>query len=368
MWVPHGGVVRHGRHEHRRLPRAGRSARALTRPRVVAGYTIRMPALAVHTIGAGGGSVARIDAGGALVVGPESTGAVPGPPATGEVGRDPTVTDADLVLGRIPDRAPRSPGLGRARRRRGDGARMPRTRGRTAEGIVAGGRRQRWSGAVRVGDGRAGRGPSRDRAGSRSAGAGPAARVRGARRRSECAPVDRAAQRAGVLSARSGLVSCAADQRELVRSWPTPRRSHAGPTTMLRAGASRVEAAGARSAWTGGGPVAVETFVDCRYRRAEPRADRRRRSTEFPVGARAAERVSARYGAADRGGGAARPRVAAESPLDAGRAARRLRGRGSSGRRVVDRAGLHGVGAGRLGRGAGAGRRVVDSVAGPRPA
>ena len=67
----------------------------------VAGYPIRMPALAVHTIGAGGGSIARIDAGGALVVGPQSAGAVPGPACYGAEAGRPTVTDADLVLGRI---------------------------------------------------------------------------------------------------------------------------------------------------------------------------------------------------------------------------------------------------------------------------
>jgi N-methylhydantoinase A len=57
--------------------------------------------LAVHTVGAGGGSIARLDAGGALKVGPESAGAEPGPAAYGRGGRAPTVTDADLVLGRL---------------------------------------------------------------------------------------------------------------------------------------------------------------------------------------------------------------------------------------------------------------------------
>ena len=72
----------------------------------VAGYPIRLPALDVHTIGAGGGSIARVDAGGALVVGPESAGARPGPACYGLGGTHATVTDADLVLGRIPgDRA-----------------------------------------------------------------------------------------------------------------------------------------------------------------------------------------------------------------------------------------------------------------------
>jgi len=64
------------------------------------GRPVRQPMVAVHTIGAGGGSIARLDAGGALRVGPESAGADPGPAC---YGRDsvPTVTDANLVLGRL---------------------------------------------------------------------------------------------------------------------------------------------------------------------------------------------------------------------------------------------------------------------------
>ena len=68
----------------------------------VAGFPIRIPALAVHTIGAGGGSIAAVDPGGALTVGPRSAGAQPGPACYGLGGTEPTVTDADLVLGRIP--------------------------------------------------------------------------------------------------------------------------------------------------------------------------------------------------------------------------------------------------------------------------
>lgn len=75
----------------------------------VAGFPIRLPSLDVHTIGAGGGSIARIDPGGALVVGPQSAGAVPGPVCYGRGGVAPTVTDADLVLGRVPASLP---GLG----------------------------------------------------------------------------------------------------------------------------------------------------------------------------------------------------------------------------------------------------------------
>ena len=68
----------------------------------VAGLPVRAPALDIHTIGAGGGSIARLDSGGALVVGPESAGARPGPACYGHGGTRPTVTDADLVAGRIP--------------------------------------------------------------------------------------------------------------------------------------------------------------------------------------------------------------------------------------------------------------------------
>jgi len=68
------------------------------------GLPVRTPTVDVHTVGAGGGSIARIDAGGALRVGPESAGADPGPACYGK-GSEPTVTDAHLVLGRLrPDR------------------------------------------------------------------------------------------------------------------------------------------------------------------------------------------------------------------------------------------------------------------------
>ena len=62
---------------------------------------IHVPMVDVHTIGAGGGSIARIDDAGMLVVGPESAGADPGPICYGRGGRQPTMTDANLVLGRL---------------------------------------------------------------------------------------------------------------------------------------------------------------------------------------------------------------------------------------------------------------------------
>lgn len=67
----------------------------------VAGLPVRVPILDIHTVGAGGGSLARFDAGGALRVGPESAGADPGPICYGR-GELPTVTDANLLLGRLP--------------------------------------------------------------------------------------------------------------------------------------------------------------------------------------------------------------------------------------------------------------------------
>ena len=72
----------------------------LTRESTVAGVPVSMPMLDIHTAGAGGGSIARFDAGGMLRVGPESAGADPGPICFGR-GTVPTVTDANLLLGRL---------------------------------------------------------------------------------------------------------------------------------------------------------------------------------------------------------------------------------------------------------------------------
>jgi N-methylhydantoinase A len=66
----------------------------------IAGFPISVPMLDIHTVGAGGGSLARFDAAGALRVGPESAGADPGPICYGR-GNQPTVTDANLLLGRL---------------------------------------------------------------------------------------------------------------------------------------------------------------------------------------------------------------------------------------------------------------------------
>jgi N-methylhydantoinase A len=64
-----------------------------------AGYTLKVPAIDLAEVGAGGGSLLWIDSGGALQVGPQSAGAVPGPVCYGQGGSEPTVTDANLVLG-----------------------------------------------------------------------------------------------------------------------------------------------------------------------------------------------------------------------------------------------------------------------------
>jgi N-methylhydantoinase A len=69
--------------------------------RSIDGYACRLPSVGVHTVGAGGGSIAWIDAGGAMRVGPQSAGANPGPACYGHGGTEPTVTDANVVLGRI---------------------------------------------------------------------------------------------------------------------------------------------------------------------------------------------------------------------------------------------------------------------------
>jgi N-methylhydantoinase A len=81
----------------------GRAARV--HEREIGGFPIRLPSVDLHTVGAGGGSLVRVDAGGAIRVGPESAGAHPGPACYG-AGGGPTVTDANLLLGRLPAELP----------------------------------------------------------------------------------------------------------------------------------------------------------------------------------------------------------------------------------------------------------------------
>ena len=124
----------------------------LTGEKTVGLARVALPSLDIHTLGAGGGSIARVDAGGILHVGPESAGADPGPACYGKGGTAPTVTDANLVLGLLD---PANFLGGRIAPRRGGGARArstrsPRTRAPSclaaAEGIVAGRQHQHGGG------------------------------------------------------------------------------------------------------------------------------------------------------------------------------------------------------------------------------
>lgn len=74
---------------------------SLTSEGHIGDYPVAVPMVDMHTIGAGGGSIAKVDAGGMLLVGPESAGASPGPACYGQGGVQATVTDANLVLGRL---------------------------------------------------------------------------------------------------------------------------------------------------------------------------------------------------------------------------------------------------------------------------
>jgi len=114
---------------------------ASARDTFVGGYPIMVPMIDLHTLGAGGGSIAWIDEGGAFRVGPQSAGAVPGPAAYGQGGTEASVTDANLVLGRLDEdnflggEMALDPGAARAAVQRiADRLGVPLTA--TAEGIV----------------------------------------------------------------------------------------------------------------------------------------------------------------------------------------------------------------------------------------
>lgn len=78
-----------------------RGTAPIRRDQTVAGMPVRTPTVDIHTVGAGGGSIAWIDAGGLLKVGPHSAGARPGPACYGHGGTEPTVSDANVRLGRL---------------------------------------------------------------------------------------------------------------------------------------------------------------------------------------------------------------------------------------------------------------------------
>jgi N-methylhydantoinase A len=84
---------------------------AITGGREIAGRSLALPMVDVHTVGAGGGSIAWCDAGGALRVGPRSAGARPGPACYGHGGTEPTVTDASLLLGHLDSGSPLAGGV-----------------------------------------------------------------------------------------------------------------------------------------------------------------------------------------------------------------------------------------------------------------
>ncbi len=79
----------------------GRFSEATARDTWIGGYPVMVPMIDIHSLGAGGGSIAYVDSAGEFQVGPQSAGAVPGPAAYGEGGDEPTVTDANVVLGRL---------------------------------------------------------------------------------------------------------------------------------------------------------------------------------------------------------------------------------------------------------------------------
>jgi N-methylhydantoinase A/oxoprolinase/acetone carboxylase beta subunit len=217
--------------------------------REVAGLPLRLPSLDVLTIGAGGGSLAGLDAGGALRVGPRSAGADPGPACYGRGGTMPTVTDADLVAGRIPADAP-FPGIGRLDVHAARGA-LDRA-GVSAIGVlrVVDAAMEQALRAVTVARGV----DPRDCSLVAFGGAGPlhaAALAEALGMRRVIIPA-----RAGVLSAVGVLGS--PQQRDIVRSWGAPR-DHAGAERAARAMADDV------GALLGGRAVDIEITFECRY-------------------------------------------------------------------------------------------------------
>ena len=230
-------------------------APAVTAEHAVAGFPVRLPSVDIHTIGAGGGSIARIDEGGALVVGPASAGADPGPAAYGLGGVAPTVTDANVVLGRIP--ADSTFGAGDADTARTldlEAARAALAHaGVDADGVVAvvnAGMEQalRQVSVVRGVD------PA-ELALVAFGGAGPLHACALAEAMGMTTVIVPAA--AGVLSAVGLLI--APRHRELARSWPHGRRPRrAGRRARDRSPPRRVQALGVE-------PCTVATAVDCRY-------------------------------------------------------------------------------------------------------
>ncbi|MGH9206792.1 MAG: hydantoinase/oxoprolinase family protein, partial [Acidimicrobiales bacterium] len=213
----------------------------------------RLPCLEIHTIGAGGGSIARVDPGGALTVGPRSAGAEPGPACYGLGGDEPTVTDANLVLGRIPAET-RFAGMG-ALDTKAARAVLHRA-GTVAEGVVAVADAA-MAQAIRVVTVERGVDP-RDLALVAFGGAGPL---------HACALAEVLGMAAVVVPPRAGVLSavgllCSPRQLDLVRSWADGTGRDLGAAVMQLAEQARE----ALRAASDGGEPAVETALDCRYR------------------------------------------------------------------------------------------------------
>ncbi len=226
--------------------------------RVVAGLPVRLPSLDVHTIGAGGGSIARLDSGGALAVGPVSAGSVPGPACYGLGGSEPTVTDADLVAGRLPAGV-QLPGLGEL-----DlvaASRALAAAGAEAEGVISV-VEANMAQAIRAVTVEQGVDP-RELALVAFGGAGPL---------HACALADALDMECVIVPARAGVLSAvgilgAPQQVDLVRSWPDPL-DHEGLHEAIDSLASQARAQllsslGPTSPTSS--PITVATALDCRY-------------------------------------------------------------------------------------------------------
>jgi N-methylhydantoinase A/oxoprolinase/acetone carboxylase beta subunit len=205
----------------------------------------------VHTIGAGGGSIARIDPGGALVVGPHSAGADPGPACYGRGGVAATVTDANLVAGRIPGDV----AFGGLRLDAGAAARVLDRAGVTADGVIAvvDANMERALRAVSV---------------ERGVDPGGLALVAfgGAGPLHACALAEALGMPAVIVPARAGVLSAvglltAPRRRDLVRSWPDPQDQAGLAEALVLLGKEAAALVG-----PGAETTTVENAVDCRYR------------------------------------------------------------------------------------------------------
>jgi N-methylhydantoinase A/oxoprolinase/acetone carboxylase beta subunit len=218
--------------------------------RSVAGFPIRRPSLDVHTIGAGGGSIAAVDTGGALSVGPRSAGAVPGPACYGHGGTEPTVTDADLVAGHLPPGVA-LPGIGALDVAEAE-ASLARASVTAADVIaVVDAAMEQAVRAVSVARGVDPRGLALVAFG----GAGPL---------HACAIADALGMAAVVVPARAGVLSAvgclaAPQQSDHVRSWP-----HGSDLTGLDAALESIALEASETVETGSRGF-VDTQVDSRY-------------------------------------------------------------------------------------------------------